>query len=62
MSKQPDKKNKLTEAQVKLLEDLAALSKTYKQSCKRQGTTTYSPFLQSISACEATVQPITKVA
>lgn len=46
---------------VKLLEELASLSKAYKQSCKRQGITAYSPFLQSISASVESVQPITKV-
>lgn len=46
---------------VKLLEDLATLTKSYKSTCKRLGTPAYSPFLQELSACTEAVQPLTKV-
>ena len=51
----------LVASAAKLLEDLASLSKAYRQSCKRQGLAAYTPFLQSISACTENIQPVTKV-
>ena len=45
---------------VKLLEDLATITKTYKSTCKRLGTPTYGPFLQDLNACIEALQPLTK--
>ncbi|DBA76265.1 TPA: NACHT, LRR and PYD domains-containing protein 12 [Trebouxia sp. C0004] len=61
MSKKDDKKKTLSPLQVKLLEDLATLTRNYKSTCKRLGTSAYSAFLQELSACTETVQPLTKV-
>lgn len=47
-------------AAVKLLEDLATITKTYRSTCKRLGVPAYGPFLQDLTACTEAIQPLTK--